>query len=172
MFKAIDKWLLPYLMRKRLRAGDQPLHLVIAVCDHFEPFHDAGKSRAMERVHSWDRSFGEITRKYRDSDGEPPKHTFFYPIEQDDDDVIAGIARLCHATGSDTEIHLHHGSDDAASLARILEQGKEWLARHGLLGEDRRFAFIHGNWALDNSLPDGLHCGVSGELGVLRAAGC
>jgi hypothetical protein len=35
-----------------------------------------------------------------------------------------------------------------------------------------RFGFIHGDWALDNSHPRGLHCGVSDELGALRKAGC
>lgn len=172
MFKAIDKWLIPYLMRKRFRANDHNTHLVIAVCDHFEPFHGADKNLALKRVATWDRAFSEIVRNYRDTDGHPPKHTFFYPIEQDDAEVMAGIADICHATGSETEIHLHHEGDDAESLAAILQQGKDSLSAHGLLGEDRRFGFIHGNWALDNSHPDGLHCGVSGELGVLRAAGC
>ncbi|NIP93627.1 MAG: hypothetical protein GWO24_09285, partial [Akkermansiaceae bacterium] len=58
-------------------------------------------------------------------------------------------------TGSETEIHLHHEGDDAESLGRILDRGKRHLASHGLLGNDRRFAFIHGDWALDNSHPDG-----------------
>ncbi len=34
------------------------------------------------------------------------------------------------------------------------------------------FGFIHGNWALDNSRPDGRWCGVNNELDVLREAGC
>jgi hypothetical protein len=172
MFKAIDKWLIPYLARPRPRADDGATRLVIAVCDHFEPFHGVDKSGALERVSTWHRAFAEIAGEFKDHDGHPPKHTFFYPIEQSDDDVVSGIAQICHATGSETEIHLHHEGDDADSLKSILERGQQLLASHGLLGADRRFAFIHGNWALDNSHPDGLHCGVSGELGVLRAAGC
>ena len=35
-----------------------------------------------------------------------------------------------------------------------------------------RYGFIHGNWALDNSHPDGRHCGVNQELGVLASTGC
>jgi hypothetical protein len=35
-----------------------------------------------------------------------------------------------------------------------------------------RFGFIHGNWALDNSDPNGKNCGVSDEIGILRRLGC
>jgi hypothetical protein len=34
------------------------------------------------------------------------------------------------------------------------------------------YGFIHGNWALDNSRPDGRWCGVNDELSVLRQTGC
>ena len=48
--------------------------------------------------------------------------------------------------------------------------------RHGLLTRDGsgrlRYGFIHGNWALANSLPDGRWCGVDDELSVLRETGC
>ena len=35
-----------------------------------------------------------------------------------------------------------------------------------------RYGFVHGNWALDNSRPDGRRCGVNNELDVLRETGC
>jgi hypothetical protein len=34
------------------------------------------------------------------------------------------------------------------------------------------WAFVHGNWALDNSRPDGRWCGVDNELIVLADEGC
>src|SRR5262249_2846115 len=34
------------------------------------------------------------------------------------------------------------------------------------------FGFVHGNWALDNSRPDGRWCGVNNELDILREVGC
>ena len=55
---------------------------------------------------------------------------------------------------------------------------KELLAdRHGLLARRRDtgelpYGFIHGNWALDNSRPDGRCCGVNNELAILRETGC
>jgi hypothetical protein len=35
-----------------------------------------------------------------------------------------------------------------------------------------RFGFIHGNWALDNSLPHGKSCGLDSEIALLRDLGC
>jgi hypothetical protein len=51
------------------------------------------------------------------------------------------------------------------------------VKRHGLLSRDRKtgeiaYGFIHGNWALDNSLSDGRCCGVNNELDILRETGC
>jgi hypothetical protein len=34
------------------------------------------------------------------------------------------------------------------------------------------YCFVHGNWALDNSRPDGRWCGVDNELQVLVDTGC
>jgi hypothetical protein len=34
------------------------------------------------------------------------------------------------------------------------------------------YGFIHGNWALDNSRPDGRWCGVNDEITILRETGC
>jgi len=60
--------------------------------------------------------------------------------------------------------------------------GDRLLQREGLgdrskssnhrLDELPAFGFIHGNWALCNSRPDGDWCGVNEELGILREAGC
>lgn len=74
------------------------------------------------------------------------------------------------------EIHLHHANDTSATLAAQLQQGIRDLTSHGLLSRAPdgrpRYGFIHGNWALDNSHPDGKHCGVDDELAVLKATGC
>ena len=74
------------------------------------------------------------------------------------------------------EIQLHHEDDTEKGLRAALEKGKEDILRHGLLSRDTegniRFGFVHGNWALDNSHPQGHYCGVSDELGVLKRTGC
>jgi len=148
----------------------------LCVCDHFEPFHDAGPVEALGRVHRWEHEFPILSRSWRDSTGQPLCHTFFYPIEQYDEPVLSSLANLCRSTRCETEIHLHHENDTAEALASTLEKGKRDLAGHGLLSTDPsgaiRFGFIHGNWALDNSHPARAHCGVRNELRVLQAAGC
>jgi hypothetical protein len=74
-------------------------------------------------------------------------------------------------------VHLHHDNDTAdgvqEKLARLTAQLHD---QHGLWRKDaagrRQYAFIHGNWALDNSRLDGRWCGVNNELSVLIETGC
>jgi hypothetical protein len=149
---------------------------MLCVCDHFEPFHDAAKPEALERVTLWRRDFPKLVEGFRDYDGVAPRHTFFYPVEQHDEDVVGRLADLCHETGNEAEIHLHHDGDTADHLHETLLAAKATLAKVGLLSRDEegaiRYGFIHGNWALGNSHPEGRHCGVSNELAVLRQTGC
>ena len=88
------------------------------------------------------------------------------------DSVSAGIPRR-----ADVEIHLHHRHDTSQSLQDKLEHYRETLFhRHGLLAKGAAgqitYGFIHGNWALDNSHPQGDHCGVNDEISILRETGC
>lgn len=176
MVKAFDKWLLPWL-RQSLRSSNAPVtDVMLAVCDHFEPFHRSDKDGAMRRMKAWQDSLPGITAAAVDHDGSGPRHTFFYPIEQYDPDVIQSLTSLCQRTRNEVEIHLHHDNDTAENLIRVLDQGKADLRRHGLLGASplggAAFGFIHGNWALDDSDPQGKGCGVRGELAILKKAGC
>lgn len=173
--KGLHRWLPAWLARKRTTVPAER-HVFIAVCDHFEPLHDADKTTALARIAHWQTEFSKITAQYRDSSGAPPRHTFFYPIEQWDPDICGSLAQLCHTTGSETEIHLHHRDDTSDNLRRVLIEGKERLSSIGLLSRDPdgeiRYGFIHGNWALDHSHPRGLACGVADELAILRQTGC
>ncbi len=177
MIKALDIWLPAW--KRRTETHEHILgvrHIMIAVCDHFEPFHGVGQSEAMRRVETWQREWPQLVQEFRDADGVGPRHTFFYPIEQYDAGVVSQLADLHRTTAAETEIHLHHENDTAENLRRTLEQAKERLAGHGLLSRDDagalRFGFVHGNWALDNSHPQGRHCGVRNELAVLQESGC
>ncbi len=176
MLKALDLWLPSWLNRPPPAPVLGMRHVMLAVCDHFEPFHDAAKAEAMERVALWRREFGKLAGEFQDADGKPPRHTFFYPVEKYDADVVGSIAEMCHETGSETEIHLHHDRDNADNMRAVLVQAKTTLAGLGLLSRDEegaiRYGFIHGNWALDNSHPEGRNCGVHNELAVLRQTGC
>lgn len=175
MIRAFDKWLLPYLKR-RVPSADRPVHVFLAVCDHFEPLHASDKAGALERIATWRNRFPELIDPFRDVDGERPKHTFFYPIEQYDPDLLEPIAALCRETGSEVEVHLHHQDDTPEGLREALERGKVDFGRHGLLARDDsgavRYGFIHGNWALNHSHPEGIGCGVAREIPILRETGC
>jgi hypothetical protein len=115
--------------------------------------------------------------RFRDADGRPPRHSFFYPVEQYDPEEVEGLAGLCRAGYGEVEVHLHHEDDTADSLRAQLLAARRLLAAHGLLARDRAtghpaYGFVHGNWALDNSHPHGKYCGVNNELAVLRETGC
>jgi hypothetical protein len=125
-------------------------------------------------VYGYPKSFAQ----FRDSDGRTPRHTFFYPIEDYDSELVELLAGLCRAGYGEVEMHLHHDNDNADKLRKtLLEARDRFQSRHGLLAVNRGtgqpgFAFIHGNWALNNSRLDGRYCGVDNELEVLRDAGC
>jgi hypothetical protein len=76
----------------------------------------------------------------------------------------------------DVEVHLHHDNELRDSFIRkITDYCRRLTCDHGLLRQqDGRtvFGFIHGNWALDNSRPDGKWCGLNGEIALLRDLGC
>ncbi len=176
MYKALDLWLPAYLRQRCPPAPQGRVDFLLCVCDHFEPFHATDKSGALARMELWLQEFPKLIQPFLDADGIRPRHTFFYPIEQYDADVVATLAELCHRCQGEVEIHLHHEDDTAEHLRDTLKRGQRALAKHGLLARDAagavRYGFIHGNWALDNSHPQGLHCGVTNELSVLRETGC
>lgn len=180
--KGLHRWLGPYLATAGDRRDPPPggrVHLLLAVCDHYEPkLGGADPARARGRVRRWVDDYPRLFADLRDSDGRPPRHTFFFPAEEYEPEFLDGLAGLCRRGFGEVEIHLHHDNDTADNLRRTLDDFKRRLNdRHGLLSRDRTtgdlaYGFIHGNWALDNSRPDGRMCGVDNELDVLRDSGC
>src|SRR5262249_53491327 len=74
----------------------------------------------------------------------------------------------------EVELHFHHGRDTSASLTAKLRHAIERFQEYGFLQTQQgetRFAFIHGNFDLDNSIGPGM-CGVSNELKILHDLGC
>ncbi len=147
--------------------------------DHYEPYgYGANRDTAHARVRRWTEHYPALASKHRDSDGKHPVHSFFYPAEEYDPDVLDQLKPICAAGLGDVELHLHHDNDTAENLERTLNEFKTTLfERHGYLRRDPldnqiAYCFIHGNWALDNSRPDGRWCGVTNELDVLVRTGC
>ncbi|MGL4555660.1 MAG: hypothetical protein ACRC33_31210 [Gemmataceae bacterium] len=177
----LDRWLGTYVResgRWRDPASGQDVHLLICVSDHFEPKYGGPPAgQAAARVRRWVEEYPRQFARFRDSSGRTPRHTFFYPCEEYEPEYLDGLARLCSAGFGEVEIHLHHDRDTADNMRRTLGAFRDTLAaRHGLLARRRdgavAYAFIHGNWALCNSMPGGRHCGVDNELAVLLETGC
>ncbi|MCK5850106.1 MAG: hypothetical protein KAH23_04260, partial [Kiritimatiellae bacterium] len=190
MFRALDKWLVGYLRSivARPRAVPGPKHIMFCIADHFEPFRKTiapdgsisgglSDKEGAEIVEDWCRRYRESVVGLTDSDGRPPRHTFFYPADEYNPDCLDILAGICGEGYGDVEVHIHHRNDTAERLTRKLVDYRDILRnRHGLLGSDRdgniRYGFVHGNWALCNSRPDGDWCGVDQEIGVLMDTGC
>jgi hypothetical protein len=123
------------------------------------------------------KQYPRLSTQHVDSFGRHPKHTFFYPLEEYDPDLINRLKSLCEAGFGDIEVHLHHDGDTAENLRGAIEAYVRVLHdTHGLLRKNESgqiiYSFIHGNWALDNSRPDGRWCGVDNELSLLVDTGC
>ena len=180
--RGVDRWLPSYVHdcgRRRDPRPDEEVHLLLCIADHYEPKQfQTPRHVAQDRVERWVRDYPRQFARFHDSDGRPPRHTFFYPEEEYETSYLDALAGLCRAGFGEVEIHLHHHDDTADNLRQTLQHFQEVLStRHGLLPRRRddgalRYGFVHGNWALDNSRPDGRHCGVNNEIDVLRETGC
>ncbi|WP_298860132.1 hypothetical protein [uncultured Gimesia sp.] len=172
-----------YRLKKNQRSlpftPEQPRHIFIAVCDHFEPeWGNPTKSEALARVDRWCEEYPARFSKFSDSRGQVPQHTFFFPQDQYAPEYLDRLATLCKQGYGDVDVHLHHDHDTAEGLRQKMNEFRQTLFdRHGLLRKDPVtgeivYGFIHGNWALCNSRPDGRWCGVDNEIEVLLETGC
>ncbi len=178
----LDRWIVSYLIDSRRRRDPSPgetIHLLLCIADHFEPkWGNADASVGLQRVDRWVQDYPRTFGRFHDSDGRSPRHTFFYPEEEYEADYLDKLGELCEQQFGEVEIHLHHDRDTPAGLENKIYSFKSRLVeRHGLLGRDKRngnvaYGFVHGNWALNNSRPDGRWCGVNDEISILAATGC
>mgnify|MGYP000040490878 CR=1 FL=1 len=179
--KNLNIWIVSYikqLFRKEEKA-EGPVHLMFCFVDHFEPQWNSPKSIDIERVRvdRWLNDYPLVAGKHKDADGNYPQHTFFYPIEEYRKEHLDKIQSLCEMGYGEIEVHLHHHDDTPENLRQTIEGFKSVLVEdHNSLSFDPDgnvgFAFIHGNWALDNSHPEGMHCGINDELKILNELGC
>jgi len=168
----------PGRRQRALTRRARPIHVMFCVADHFEPaWRHADLQTERRRLTQWIEGYPALFGGFRDADGRPPRHTFFFPIEQYRPEHLDRLAQLVQAGYGEVEVHLHHDADTSDGLRRTLLEFLKQLSRHGMPGTDAQsgraaFAFVHGNWALDNALPDGRWCGVNDELRVLSECGC
>ncbi len=164
-----------------------PVHLIIALADHFEPAIDPSdgqkrvpRSEQERRLEWWAREYPKVIDGWRDHEGRPLLHTYFYPAEQYDEGLLQMLAEHCHAGWGEVEVHLHHGflqPDTPENTHRVLTEFRDRLAfRHRCLAVEKGstkpgYAFVHGNFALANSAA-GRFCGVDSEMQILAETGC
>jgi hypothetical protein len=173
-------WLAPYL-KDRLRKSTRPTkpkRAWVVVADHYEPAGmGASLETALGRVAQWREKWPRIADDApRDAAGQRPQYSFFYPQEEYRRDLLNGIAEIVRLGVGDVEVHLHHKDEQRDSfIEKVTEYCRRLTGDHGLLRQQNGrtvFGFIHGNWALDNSHPDGNACGLKGEIALLRDLGC
>lgn len=180
--KHLDKWLGGWLRERVRRAlrpsrAARPRHLLFAFCDHYEPlWKGADEAQGRARVAAWSEAYPRLAAPFRDADGRPPRHSFFFPGEQYAPHFLEPLARLGAAGFGEVELHLHHDGDTATKLRADVARYLGQFAAHGHLSRDGdgrlRYAFIHGNWCLANARADGRWCGVDDEIPLLFETGC
>jgi hypothetical protein len=178
--KNMNIWFLSYLKQQFNKPKvDGPIHVMFCFVDHFEPQwnnDDIDVERA--RVDRWCTDYPKMAKQHKDADGYHPKHCFFYPEEEYRYEHLAKLSDICYQGFGEIEIHLHHHDDTAENFTRTIVDFASMLHRdHGALPTNPEtgqimYAFIHGNWALDNSLPGGVKCGIDNELSLLVETGC
>lgn len=177
--KNLHTWLRGYgrhlLHRALAPRPTGPRHLLFALCDHYEPlWGGASDEVGHARVDAWAARYPALGA-YRDANGRPPRHGWFFPGEEYRPRFLDQLATLARAGFGEVELHLHHDNDTAATLAPRIREHLATFAEHGHLSRVDgafRWAFIHGNWSLANGRPDGRWCGVDDELPLLHELGC
>jgi hypothetical protein len=173
----------PSYIRQRLRQIAQPAtpplkRIWVTIADHYEPgWRHADLSTAQSRVALWRAAWPEIAKRCKpDSVGNAPRYTFFFPEEEYHPTLMEPLAEMVRDGIADVEVHLHHDGEGRQNFVdRISTFCRVLRNNHGLLRKrdgKLTFGFIHGNWALDNSRPDGRWCGLNDEIRVLRDLGC
>lgn len=180
MLRDIDIWLPGYLRRSLTRRRPPSGSAVLfCIADHFEPAQSPGDppELRLERVERWIEGYERSCAGGADSRGRAPQRTYFFPEEQYDGGLLEPLAGHCRGGFGEVEVHIHHDGDTPEEFVEKIETFKGRLESHGLLtrrrGDGRlMYGFVHGNWALDNSLSSGRWCGLNNEITLLGDTGC
>ncbi|MEQ5808622.1 hypothetical protein J3369_14555 [Alteromonas sp. NFXS44] len=181
--KDMQTWILGYWKNAFFSSKPEvkgTTHVMFCFVDHYEPQWLNKDNIELERarVDRWMQDYPVMASKFTDADGYHPKHSFFFPEEEYREEHLDKLSDLCARGFGEIEIHLHHEDDTSDNLRTVLSNFAQTLhEKHGALATDPVtgkpvYAFIHGNWALDNSHPHGHWCGVNDELIVLKETGC
>lgn len=162
----------------RKKTNRKPIHVFFALVDHYEPgTAGVGPDVELSRVDSLIRLYPGLAGRHADADGRVPRRTWFFPPHYHRRGSLNRLVELCQQGYGEIELHLHHGKhrpDTPENLRDTILRCVEEYSLFGIFGTHngaKRYGFIHGDWALDNSR-NGRYCGVNNEIDVLRGTGC
>jgi hypothetical protein len=155
---------------------DDQKHLIFVMVDHYEHGGPKKLVQGAKANEAWLRAFRPIADRHRDSYGNKFRYTWFYPYDHRNERILVSLCRMAYDGYGEVELHWHHPLADSTTFPQMLKEAIAWFQRHGALissgpKPETHFAFIHGNWCLDNSDP-GRTCGVNRELDILFRHGC
>jgi len=155
-----------------------PVHVLFCLVDHFEPGSgNVPIETERERMQLLLTSLPNFMKQHRDSAGNLSKRTWFFPPHCHRNGNLRKLVSLCADGLGEVELHLHHGKtmpDTSKNLRKTIELCIQEYSHFGIFGTEngrKRYGFIHGDWALDNSR-NNLYCGVNNELQILKETGC
>ena len=153
------------------RTADNSKHLIFTMVDHYEPGYG---ERGVERNEAWVNAFRSISNSHRDSTGTCFRYSWFYPFDHRNEKILVSLCKMAYDGHGEVELHWHHPPANDETFPGMLREAIAWFQQYGALissgaKPSTNFAFIHGNWGLDNSLP---LCGVDHELQILSQHGC
>jgi hypothetical protein len=156
----------------------QPTHIIFCTVDHFEPSaKQASREVQEERMKLLFIEYPKLAEKHQDFYGNIPRRTWFFPPHDHLYGNLKKLVSLCEKGYGEIELHLHHGKicpDTSENLKMTLNKCVEEYSQFGIFGTangQKKYGFIHGDWALDNSR-GGKFCGVNDELQILNQTGC
>ncbi len=172
------RWLPSHLIRS-MCPRSRPTHVLFCMVDHFEPgTGHVGLGVEKNRMAELLVQYPVLADAHVDASGHRPRRTWFFPPHYHRHGNLRELVSLCQRGYGEIELHLHHGKtvpDTPENLRETIRLCLRDYSRFGIFGiEDgrKRYGFIHGDWALNNSLPNGQYCGVSSELSILHETGC
>lgn len=150
--------------------------IIILVVDHFEPSKKDGQ-KGEYKVAEWCSKYKKAVANYFDSNGRPLQHTWFYRYDYPNSNCLKTLSKCVFEGYGEVEFHLHHKNDNSDNFMKSLKEGVDWFNTYGAMidffdNRNKKFAYIAGNWALDNGRKNSIYSGVNNELEILSENGC
>jgi len=162
-----------------LRKRPRPAHILFCMVDHFEPsLGMAPAAIQRERMEELLEKYPPLADEHRDAFDNRPRRSWFFPPQDHVNGSLRDLTSLCQRGYGEIELHLHHGKtepDTSENLAHTIRLCLRDYAQFGIFGAEggeKRYGFVHGDWALNNSCREGKYCGVNDELEILHQTGC